>query len=382
MANLTYRNVAMDKIVIENGFNVRTSIDQEKIKELAGSMKAQGLLNPINIQKMADGTYKVVAGHRRFLAAQYLKWKEIPAAEVQAKDAEIVMMLENGSREQLMPHEEVIGFKRLADRGMSAREIARKVGVSNVLVSERLAVAAYPELVEAMQNDGLGFKRAVKLAKEAKAAKLETISQDMIDGKLDEQDKAAENKAAKRAETIANGGASAKAETEAAKVEEKTETVAETITEEQEVLASIAPELAEMSEEDFEETSFEEVDSFLAPTTSSEETTIEQAAVETVNELTATSSESPKADAEEKTEAKTRTREKKALGAEPRMAELTTLLDFIDNAEELMSQWNEEGDAERGAFLAGTLYGLYMAVGYDTDAIKLLSKNPQWEEGF
>lgn len=380
MANLTYRNVAMDKIAIENGFNVRTSIDQEKIKELAGSMKAQGLLNPINIQKMADGTYKVVAGHRRFLAAQYLKWKEIPAAEVQAKDAEIVMMLENGSREQLEPHEEVIGFKRLADRGMSAREIARKVGVSNVLVSERLAVAAYPELVEAMQNDGLGFKRAVKLAKEAKAAKLETISQDVIDGKLDEQDKAAENKAAKRAETIA------------AKSEEKTETIpepeaeatAELVTEEQEVLASIAPELAEMSEEDFEETSFEEVDSFLAPTTSSEETTIEQAAVEAVNELTATSSEEKtetEADAP-KGETKTRVREKKALGAEPRMAELTTLLDFIDNAEELMSQWNEEGDAERGAFLAGTLYGLYMAVGYDTDAIKLLSKNPQWEEGF
>lgn len=376
MANLTYRNVAMDKIAIENGFNVRTSIDQEKIKELAGSMKAQGLLNPINIQKMADGTYKVVAGHRRFLAAQYLKWKEIPAAEVQAKDAEIVMMLENGSREQLMPHEEVIGFKRLADRGMSAREIARKVGVSNVLVSERLAVAAYPELVEAMQNDGLGFKRAVKLAKEAKAAKLETISQDMIDGKLDEQDKAAENKAAKRAETIA------------AKSEEKTETTPEPeaeatdelVTEEQEVLASISPELAEMSEGDFEE-----VDSFLAPTTSSEETSVEQGDGEAVNELTATSSEEKteaKGIAEEKTETKTRTREKKALGAEPRMAELTTLLDFIDNAEELMSQWNEEGDAERGAFLAGTLYGLYMAVGYDTDAIKLLSKNPQWEEGF
>ncbi len=380
MSKLNYVNVAMEKIAIEEGWNVRSNIEQEKIKELASSMKSQGLLHPISIQKRSDGSYTVVAGHRRFLAAKHLNWKDIPAAEVQGKDALVVLTLENLSRENLTPYEEVEAFKRLADAtGMSARKIAEKVGVSNVLVSERLKVAAFPELVEAMRDKGLTFKRAVKLAADAKKNKDTTISESLIDGKLDEQDKVADEKGAKRAETIAAKEATTEATSEATPEESD-----ELVTEEQEILASINPELADMTEEDFDD--FETVDDFLAPVVSSNETTSEENEGETVNELTVSDNKeenvSVVATVEELPEARTRVREKKALGGEPRLADLTTLLDFIDNAEELMAQYKEEDGIDRGAFLAGTLYGLYMAVGYGTDAIKLLAKNEHWEDGF
>ena len=329
--------IEMDKVSIDAEWNVRTSIDQDKVKALSLSMKSQGLLNAITVQASENG-YTVVAGHRRFLAAQRLNWTHIPAVVVSKNDALVAMMMENESRESLEPHEQIKGFMLLAQSGLSARKIAEKVGVSNVLVSERLKIGQYPELIEAMRDRGLSVKRAFKLAYDAHKNKEGTISEALIDGKLDEQDNAQTAKVEKRAATIA------------AKDEEKPATVdtEQPATVEDE---AVEDEVTTITDDDDEVT--EAIEDTPAPTTTTPE----------VTELPAPAPKPAPATKPTKVEAK--------------VLELSTILDFVDMAREALD--NAGDDNEKAAFLSGVLYGLYMTVGYNTDKIELVKKNPTWE---
>ena len=325
--------IEMDKVSIDEGWNVRTTIDQDKIKSLSLSMKSQGLLNAITVQASETG-FTVVAGHRRFLAAQRLNWTHIPAVVVSSNDALVAMMMENESRESLEPHEQIKGFMLLAQSGLSARKIAEKVGVSNVLVSERLKIGQYPELIEAMRDRGLSVKRAFKLASDAHKNKETTISEALIDGKLEDQDAAQVAKVEKRAATLA-----AKDESESAPVNELTAT-------------NEQPEA--VGDEATEDTP--------APTTPTPE-----AVEDEVTELPAPTAKftKPAAPATKPTK------------VEAKVLELSTILDFVDMTREALD--NAGDDNEKAAFLSGVLYGLYMTVGYNTDKIDLVKKNPTWE---
>lgn len=324
--------IEMDKVSIDETWNVRTAIDQDKIKALSLSMKSQGLLNAITVQASENG-YTVVAGHRRFLAAQRLNWTHIPAVVVSKNDALVAMMMENESRESLEPHEQIRGFMLLAESGLSARKIAEKVGVSNVLVSERLKIGKFPELVEAMRDRGLSVKRAFKLASDAHKNKETTIAEALIDGKLEDQDAAQVAKVEKRAATIA------------ARDEEKPD------------VATEQPEAVEdevITTDDDEAT--EATEDSPAPTT-----TTPEAVEDEVTELPAPAAK-PAA---------------KPVKAEAKVLELSTILDFVDMTREALD--NAGDDNEKAAFLSGVLYGLYMTVGYNTDKIDLVKKNPTWE---
>ena len=188
-AAVDFVDIPMDRISIVDGWNVREKITEESIVELAGSIKAEGLLHPITVQVGHDGGYTVVAGHRRFLACKHLKREYIAAKVVDHDKALAVLALENLSRADLKAHEEVRAYGRLASTGMSARKIATAVGVSNVLVSERLLIGTYPELVTAMADADrpLAIKRAAALAAKAKKAKLTQIALTEIMAEVDEQ---------------------------------------------------------------------------------------------------------------------------------------------------------------------------------------------------
>lgn len=188
-AAVDFVDIPMNRISIVDGWNVREKITEESIVELAGSIKAEGLIHPITVQVGNDGGYTVVAGHRRFLACQHLKREYIAAKVVDHDKALSILALENLSRADLKAHEEVRAYGRLASTGMSARKIATAVGVSNVLVSERLLIGTYPELVTAMADADrpLAIKRAAALAQKAKKAKLTQIALTEIMAEVDEQ---------------------------------------------------------------------------------------------------------------------------------------------------------------------------------------------------
>jgi ParB family chromosome partitioning protein len=103
----TVKKVPIEKIRAGN-FRVRTSFDEEKLQMLTDSIKRQGLLYPIVVKPLEDGTYELIAGERRLLAAKRAGLKEVPVIERKgvSKDYEIIEMgIENLQREDLSYYE-------------------------------------------------------------------------------------------------------------------------------------------------------------------------------------------------------------------------------------------------------------------------------------
>lgn len=145
--------------------------DVGDIIELANSMSAAGLLQPVVCRRRdEDGRLLVVAGHRRLAAAQYLGWATIAVIvrrDMRPDDVLAAMLVENGQRTDLDPVEEARALRRLQlqdGREAPHAELARRIGRTQVHVSGRLALLALPvEEQEAIRaghmNVGDGIRR-------------------------------------------------------------------------------------------------------------------------------------------------------------------------------------------------------------------------------
>jgi len=133
----------------------RKHFDDEKLGELAASIKAHGLLQPIVVRPTAAGL-EVVAGERRFRAAQLAGIDRLPALVREVEDPLELALIENLQREDLAPLEEAEGLAALIARhGYSHREVAELLGKSRPYVSNILALTRLPEAVKAdLQRDG------------------------------------------------------------------------------------------------------------------------------------------------------------------------------------------------------------------------------------
>jgi len=123
---------------------VRDLIDPEQVRELAESIRAQGLLQPI-LARPLNGRFEVVAGHRRYLAHRLIGEVKIKALVKEMSDEEVFVIraMENDQREDLNPIEKAKVYKRLKDKfGWSAGQISQKMGRS------KPAVLRYLELLE------------------------------------------------------------------------------------------------------------------------------------------------------------------------------------------------------------------------------------------
>ncbi len=119
----------------------RRRIDEEGIEELAASIRAQGLLEPVIVRPRGEGGYEIVAGERRWRAAQRAGLATIPALvrELGDREAMAVALIENIQREDLNPVEEATALKRLlAEYDMTHEEVADAVGRSRTAVSNLL----------------------------------------------------------------------------------------------------------------------------------------------------------------------------------------------------------------------------------------------------
>ncbi len=159
--------------------NPRRSMDRDKLKALALSIKANGILQPISVKPLADGAFQVVFGHRRLAAARRLKMKAIPAIILgdSDEDLETYRIVENTQREDLPPLDEADAFAKLVDRfGMTPSEISARVGRSISHVYDRIRLsAAIPDLRKHLIGGTVPIRGAMMIAKLTTTEQIEFI---------------------------------------------------------------------------------------------------------------------------------------------------------------------------------------------------------------
>ncbi|MDQ3264717.1 MAG: ParB/RepB/Spo0J family partition protein [Myxococcota bacterium] len=144
----------------------RKVFEEAKLKELADSIKAQGIIQPVLVRK--DGAvYRIIAGERRWRASQLAGLTEIPAIIREATDAEAfeLALVENLQRADLNPIEEAEGYRRLVEEfKLTQEQVSHKVGKDRSSVANALRLLGLPDEVKEMVSDGtlsMGHARAL-----------------------------------------------------------------------------------------------------------------------------------------------------------------------------------------------------------------------------
>jgi ParB family chromosome partitioning protein len=148
-------------------YQPRTRMDRAALAELSASIKSQGLMQPLLVRPVDGGRYELIAGERRWRAAQMAGLSEVPALvrEVPDESALAMSLIENIQRENLNPMEEAAGLQRLIDEfRMTHEQAADAVGRSRSATTNLLRLLKLPKPVQAMVMDGaleMGHARAL-----------------------------------------------------------------------------------------------------------------------------------------------------------------------------------------------------------------------------
>jgi len=162
-------------------YQPRTSMDKEPLAELAESIKTRGVMQPILVRQISGGNYEIIAGERRWRAAQMAGLQEVPALirEVDDDAALALSLIENIQREDLNPLEEALGIQRLIKEFDMTHEAAGKaLGSSRSSISNLLRLLSLPASVQKLMMQGrldMGHARALlalSSAKQIEAANL------------------------------------------------------------------------------------------------------------------------------------------------------------------------------------------------------------------
>jgi ParB family chromosome partitioning protein len=159
-------------------YQPRTGMDPERLAELAESIKAQGVIQPIVVRETARGQYEIIAGERRWRAARQAGLSDIPAVIREVDDRAVVAMalIENIQREDLNPLEEAVALSRLIDEfSLTHQQAAEAVGRSRAAVSNLLRLLELPEPIRALleaRKLEMGHARALLTLAPAAAAAL------------------------------------------------------------------------------------------------------------------------------------------------------------------------------------------------------------------
>jgi ParB family transcriptional regulator, chromosome partitioning protein len=145
----------------------RKTFDDARLAELADSIRAQGVIQPLVVRSRAQGGYELIAGERRWRAAQRAGLRELPVVvrDVAAARAFEMALVENLQREDLNPIEEAEGYQRLASEfGYTQESLAARVGKERSTVANALRMLRLPVGVRTMVVDGrlgMGHARAL-----------------------------------------------------------------------------------------------------------------------------------------------------------------------------------------------------------------------------
>lgn len=168
-----------------NHYQPRKEFRPDDLKELADSIRATGLLQPITV-RATPGTdrYELVAGERRLRAVRSLEWERVPAIVREYDDRTMLTLalVENLQREDLNPIEEAEGYARLSrDFGLTQNEIAQLVGKDRSTIANLLRVLQLPAAVRRMLEHGdltLGHARPLLALEDA--ARVESLARETV----------------------------------------------------------------------------------------------------------------------------------------------------------------------------------------------------------
>lgn len=161
-----YRLMPVDQIQ-RGKYQPRRDLEPQALEELANSIKAQGVMQPIVIRPVADNRYEIIAGERRWRASQMAGLDEIPAVirDVPDEAAIAMALIENIQRENLNPMEEAIALERLKNEfELTQQEVADAVGKSRSAVTNLLRLMNLTDEVKKMLEYGdleMGHARAL-----------------------------------------------------------------------------------------------------------------------------------------------------------------------------------------------------------------------------
>jgi ParB family chromosome partitioning protein len=149
-----------------NAFQPRTTMDEAKIEELAKSIRANGIIQPI-VARRVDGGYEIVAGERRWRASQRAGLLKVPVVVRDVPDDKLlaVALIENIQREDLNPIEEALAYRRLADEyRLTQEQIADAVGKDRSSIANYVRLLKLPQEIRAGLGSGalsMGHARAL-----------------------------------------------------------------------------------------------------------------------------------------------------------------------------------------------------------------------------
>lgn len=152
--------------VLRDGNQPRKSFDEAKLQELANSIQTQGVLQPLLVRKDGD-SFRLIAGERRWRAAQLAGLQEVPCVVREATEAQAfeLALVENLQRADLNPLEEAEGYRRLIDEFHLTQElVSQRVGKERSSIANALRLLTLPDEVKALLASGelsMGQARAV-----------------------------------------------------------------------------------------------------------------------------------------------------------------------------------------------------------------------------
>jgi ParB family chromosome partitioning protein len=165
-----YRNLPLN-VLTESTTNPRRIFEDVALKELADSIRVQGVLSPLLVRPLTEQTFEIVAGARRYRAAQIAEAATVPVRIVKLTDAEALeaALVENLIRADVHPMEEAHGFfalLALEEPKYSIEQIASRTGKSPTFIAARLRLTELtPLIVEAFYREEIGVGHALLLAK-------------------------------------------------------------------------------------------------------------------------------------------------------------------------------------------------------------------------
>lgn len=138
-------------LIVPNAYQPRLKIDESKLRELADSIQENGVIEPLIVTKLENGKYELIAGERRWRAAKLAERETVPVVVREASPQQMLELaiVENVQRADLNPLEEALAFEQLVDSfNVTPSEIAKKVGFSASLVSNKIRLLQLPDQIK------------------------------------------------------------------------------------------------------------------------------------------------------------------------------------------------------------------------------------------
>ncbi len=147
--------IDIDKI-LPNEYQPRKIFKDETLEDLAESIKEKGVLQPVIVSKVGDGSFRLIAGERRWRAAAMAGLKSIPAIikETSSQEAIEIALIENIQREELNAIETAEAFQRLLKEfSLSQEDLSKRVGKDRATISNYLRILKLPDEIKVFLND-------------------------------------------------------------------------------------------------------------------------------------------------------------------------------------------------------------------------------------